>query len=246
MTNSIIKTKGIVLSTVPYNDRTQFVHFYTEELGKLTCRITIGRIHRGGGQRTLYAPLTILDLVLEGRNNQDILKIAEAQLLHSPYLLSMSDPAKTAQCLYMAELLDKTIGEVGEPNPKLWDFISQSIELLELTHDGSANFHLVFTTRLCHLIGFHVDNSAYCEGMQFDISEGVYTAQPIYHPYYLTAESASWLNRLLDTNFSNLTSLQLTREQRNTLLEMMLTFLRIHMPETGNLRSVDVLKELFV
>ena len=93
MTNSIIKTKGIVLSTVPYNDRTQFVHFYTEELGKLTCRITIGRIHRGGGQRTLYAPLTILDLVLEGRNNQDIMKIAEAQLLHSPYLLSMSDPA---------------------------------------------------------------------------------------------------------------------------------------------------------
>ena len=36
----------------------------------------------------------------------------------------------------MAELLDKTIGEVGEPNPKLWDFISQSIELLELTSLG--------------------------------------------------------------------------------------------------------------
>ncbi|MBR0037507.1 MAG: DNA repair protein RecO [Bacteroidales bacterium] len=246
MTNSINKTKGIVLCAIPYNDRTQFVHFYTELFGKLTCRITIGRIHRGGGQRTLYAPLSVLDLVLEGHNNQEILKIKEAQLLRSPYLLSMSDPAKTAQCLYMAELLDKTIGEVGETNPKLWDFISQSIELLELTQNGSANFHLVFTTRLCHLIGFHVDNQAYRQGMQFDISEGVFTALPIYHPYYLTAESAHWLHRLLETNFSNLSDLQLTREQRNTLLEMMLTFLRIHMPETGNLRSVDVLKELFI
>lgn len=194
----------------------------------------------------LYAPLSVLDLVLEGHSNHDILKIAEAQLLQSPYMLSMADPGKTAQCLYMAELLDKTIGEIGEPNPKLWSFISQSIELLELMQEGSANFHLVFTTRLCHLIGFHVDNSTYREGMQFDISEGVYTALPIYHAYYLTPESASWLHKLLGTGFSNLADLQLSREQRNVLLDMMLTFLNIHMPEMGTLRSVDVLKELFI
>ena len=244
MTNSITKTKGVVLSTVPYNDRTQFVRIYTEQLGKVTCKVTLSRVHRNGGQRLLYAPLTVLELVLEGRIGQDFKQIQEATLINSPYTLSMSDPGKAAQCLYMAELLDKTVKEV-EANARLWQFVSQSVELLQLTHSGSANFHLVFTTRLCYHIGFQVDNAKWREGMLFDICEGVYTIGPIYHPHYLAADSASWLHQLLDTRFSTLDSLRLTREQRNVLLDMMLSFLRIHLPEIGNLRSVEVLKELF-
>ncbi len=245
MTNSTIKTKGVVLSTVPYNDRTQFVHIYTEQLGKVTCKITLSRLRRSGGQRTLYAPLSMLDLVIDSKPGQELHAIQEATLLLSPYMLSMSDPGKTAQCLYMAELLDRTIKQV-EADAKLWLFISHSIELLQLTTAGSANFHLIFTTRLCYHLGFSVDNSKWQPGMLFDISEGIYTHLPIYHPYYLTAESASWLHQLLDTGFSSLDQLHLSREQRNILLDMMLTYIHIHMPEIGNLRSVEVLKELFI
>ena len=244
MTNQSTKTQGIVLCTIPYNDRSQFVHIYTEQLGKITCRVTLTRLRRSGGQRMLYAPLSLLDMQLDSKPGQEIQHISEASLLLSPYTLSMTDPGKTAQCLYMAELLDKTIKEV-EANPRLWQFIRQSVELLQYIQSGSANFHLVFTTRLSYLIGFHVDNSTYEPGMQFDISEGIYTFGPIYHPYYLTAESTAWLHQLLDTDFSHLADLHLTRDQRNTLLDMMLTFLQIHFPEMGTLRSVEVLKELF-
>lgn len=245
MANSNTKTKGVVLSSVLYNDRSQFVRIYTEQLGKVTCKVALTRLRHSGGQRMLYAPLSVLDMVIDSHPNHDICKISEANLILSPYTLSMYDPGKTAQCMYMAELLDRTVKEI-EPNPRLWSFIFHSVELLQLTEEGSANFHLLFTTRLCYHIGFHVENSTWKEGMQFDIQEGTYTHSPIHHPYYLTAESASWLHKLLDTNFTNLSSLHLTREQRNILLDMMLTFLRIHMPEIGILRSVDVLKELFI
>ena len=193
----------------------------------------------------LYAPLSVLDMILEGRPGQEVQSIKEASLLLSPYTLSMTDPGKTAQCLYMAELLDKAIREV-EVNARMWQFVSQSVELLQLSGAGSDNFHLIFTTRLCYLIGFHVDNTTWQPGMQFDFREGIYTDLPIYHPYYLTPESTEWLHQLLDTNFAHLDDLRLTREQRNILLDMMLTFLRIHLPEVGTLRSVDVLKELFI
>lgn len=244
MANSTTKTKGVVLSTVPYNDRTQFVHIYTEELGKVTCKVALTRLHHNGGQRMLYAPLTLLELVLEGHPGQELQKIQEAILLQSPYTISMYDPGKTAQCMYMAELMDKTIKEI-ERNPRLWRFLSQSVELLGLITEGSANFHLLFTSKLSYLIGFHVDNSGWEPGMQFDISEGIYTFSPIYHPYYLTAESASWLHQLLDTKFSSINTLKLSREQRNTLMDMMLLYLRIHIPEMGTLKSIEVLKELF-
>lgn len=245
MANSINKTRGVVLCTIPYNDQTQFVHIYTETLGKVTCRIAIGRNRRGAAQRMLYAPLSVIELVLICRNGNDLYAVQEANLVLSPYMLTMGEPGKTAQCMYMAELIDRTIIEV-EPNQRLWQFISHSVELLQLTEQGTANFHLVFTTRLCHIIGFKVDNDSWRQGMMFDISEGIYTDQPIFHPYYLTAESASWLHMLLQTGFSNLANLHLTREQRNILLDMMLTFLRIHLPDCGDLRSVDVLKELFI
>lgn len=239
------KTKGIVLSIIPYNDRTQFVHIYTERFGKITCKQQAGRKRKTDHTRSLFVPMTMLDLVIEQGRGQEVWTIAESVLLASSFELSMSDPGKGAQCLYMAELIDKTVMEV-ECNPKLWQFISQSIELLHLANKGNANFHLIFTTRLCYLLGFKVDNTAYHPGMQFDISEGIYTAAPIYHPYYLTAESAQWLHWLLDTGFSNIDQLTLNREQRNTLLDMMLCFIRIHLPDAGELRSVDVLKQLFV
>lgn len=239
------KTLGVVLSIIPYNDRTQFVHLYTKTTGKITCRVKAAPRNRRSTGRNYFTPLTLLDLVIDKRGEGEIYDITEAALVSSPYLLSASyDPAKTAQCLYMAELLDKTVREV-EANPKLWHFVEQSLEALPLIENGSANFHLLFTTRLCYLLGFTVDTSQYREGMQFDISEGVFTLLPIYHPYYLTAHSASWLYKLLSTPFSRIGDLQLSREQRNTLLDMMLTFLRIHLPDAGDLKSVEVLKELF-
>lgn len=239
------KTRGVVLTIIPYNDRTQFVHIYTETAGKITCRLKTSVRRRHSNERNFYTPLSMLDLVVNRISGSDLYEIVEASLISSPYLLSsVYDPAKGAQCLYMAELLDKTIREV-ETNARLWKFIEQSIMLFPLIEEGSANFHLLFTTKLCYLIGFHVDIEQYEPGMQFDISEGIFTFLPIYHPYYLTAESAKWLYTLLNTRFSDIAELQLQREQRNTLLDMMLTFIRIHLPDAGELRSVEVLKSLF-
>lgn len=239
------KTLGIVLSIIPHNDKTQFVHIYTERLGKITCRIQANSKRRANHTRSFFVPMSVLDLVIEQSHSQEIFSLTEVNLVSSSFDLSMTDPGKGAQCLYMAELLDKTIAEV-ECNPRMWDFIYQCIDLLHITNKGNANFHLVFTTRLCYLLGFKVDNNAYKTGMQFDIVEGVYTSQPIHHPYYLSPDSAQWLHWLLNTGFSDLEQLTLNREQRNTLLDMMLCFIRIHLPDAGELRSVEVLKQLFV
>lgn len=239
------KTLGVVLSTIPYNDRTQFVHIYTQTIGKITCRVKATPRSRRTSGRNYFSPLTLLDMVIDKHGEGDLYDIAEATLVSSPYLMpSLSDPGKTAQSIYMAELLDKTIREV-EANDRLWHFVEQSIEALPIVEEGAANFHLLFTTRLCYLLGFTVDISQYREGMQFDIREGIFTDRPIGHPNYLTPLSAAWLYKLLNTPFGSIGSLQLSREQRNSLLDMMLTFLRIHLPDAGELKSVEVLKELF-
>ena len=243
------KTQGIVLTTIPYNDRTLFVHVLTEALGKVTCRVSASRSPRRAISRLMLAPMTLLELIVSRAPQQEICTIREARLLHSPHgaaagQVGLHGLTGMAQCAYLAELLDKTVREV-ERNDRLWSFVRQGIELMALAGPGQANFHLIFTSRLAYLLGFRVDTERYAEGMMFDVSEGVFTHGPIYHPYYLRPESAAWLVRLLRTDFAHMADLTLSRAQRDVLLDMMLTYLRIHLPAMGELRSVAVLKEVF-
>lgn len=239
------KTIGIILSAIPYNDHTLFLHIYTERFGKVTYQSSLRRTNRKASNHMMLAPMTLLEMDVEHQPGNEIQKIREMRLLSSPYSFIMSHPVKATQCLFMAELLDKVIRE-EECNPKLFRFIRQSIELLELTETGCANFHLIFFIRLCYLLGFRIDQDTYSDGARFDIKEGIFTLAPISHPHYLTAESAYHFYRMLQVGFSDMQTLALNREQRNNLTDMLLLYLKIHLPEMGDIRSIEVLKELFV
>lgn len=239
------KTRGIVLTTTPSNERTQLVRFYTEEFGRVTCRIPLlNRGKKANQMRTMMTPMTMLELVLTGNPNDEIRQIGEAQVLQSPYLLTLSHPAKGAQCLYMAELLSRTVREM-EPNARLWQYVSGCLEILQNCETGWANFHLLFTSGLCSQLGFCIDTESYQPGCKFDLIEGEFTNATILHPYYLNPLSASWFCRLLETRFDEMDQLQLNRQERAALLDMQLAFLGQHIPEMGRLKSVDVLKSLF-
>lgn len=239
------KTVGIVLSTVPLNDHAQLVHFYTQSHGRITCRVPlVSRGRKAASMRNMMTPMTMLELILSRRSSSPIRTISEAHILQSPYILALSYPDKWTQCLFMAELIIHTVRE-EEANPRLWDYLTTSLQILEGCDDGYANFHLIFTCGLINLLGFSIDTEAYTPGACFDMIEGCFTTQLISHPYYLNAASASWFCRLLDTQYSTMHLLSLRHNERVALLDMLLTFLAQQMPEMGKLRSIEVLKDLF-
>lgn len=245
MASNTDKTRAIVLTTITLNDRTQFVNLYTEMFGRVTCRIPlISRGKKANQMRTMMTPMTLLDLVLSGKPSEEIRQIGEAQVIKSPYLLTISHPGKGSQCLFMAELLSHTVRE-QEANPRLWDYIVGSLEILENCETGWANFHLIFTVGLSSQLGFCIDPEDYQPGCQFDIIEGQFTTAPITHPYYFNETSAFWFCRLIKTRYDEMDRLQLKRNERAALLDMQLAFLEQHIPEMGQLKSVEVLKTLF-
>lgn len=245
MTNESDKTQAIVLSTVRVNDHTQFVHLYSERYGRITCRAPLAsRGKRAAQIRTMMTPMTVLDLVLSGRPQQEIRLISEAQIVQSPYLLTMNHPDKVAQCLYMAELIDHTVRE-EEANDRLWNYVIGSLGILEQCDEGWPNFHLVFTCGLISQLGFSIDTSRYADGCRFDLIEGIFTSEAILHAYYLTEESAKWFCRLLDTTYETMHQLELSRAGRNSLLKILLAFLELHIPEMGHLQSIEVLQSIF-
>ncbi len=245
MSQETDKTQAIVLTTVPINDHTQFVHLYTEKFGRVTCRIPLtSRGKRASQLRTMMTPMTVLEIVIKGHPSQEIRQIGEAQILQSPYMFTLSHPDKSAQCLYMAELIAHTVRE-EEANPRLWNFILGSLGILEQCEAGWANFHLIFTCGLISQLGFSIDTEEYEDGCRFDLVEGVFTKANIYHAYYLNEDSSKWFCKLLDTHYDTMDQLQLNRAGRSVLLDILLIFLDQHIPEMGHLQSVEVLKSLF-
>lgn len=239
------KTKAFVLCTIPINDHSQFVHLYTQHRGRITCRIPLSTRGKKASQlRMMMAPMTLLDLILKPGHGE-ILQIADAEIVRSPYMLTMAHPDKAAQCMFIAELTHHVVRPLEQvPDPRLWQFLLQSLEILENTESGWANFHLVFTCQLTSLVGFSIDADEYQPNYLFDLNEGVFTPGPIYHPYYLNAESAKWLQRVLLTDYANMHELLFTRDQRNAMLDILLAFLHQQIPEIGELKTLNVLKDL--
>lgn len=238
------KTLGIVLGTIPYNDHTQFVHIYTERFGKVSYKTSVKRAKKGSQQRFMFAPMTLLELDVQHSDSSELQQIKEATIVSSPLAMGMSNPVKYSQCLYIAELIDKVVREI-EQNQILWEYLKNSLELLSLPEINSDNFHLLFTAKLCVPLGFGIDESEYAKGMQFDMNEGRFTDDIITHPYYLNSISAEYLYRLLQTDFTTLGSLKLNSTEKSIMLDILLAYLKLHVPEIGEIKSLEVLRTLF-
>lgn len=224
------KTLGIVLSVIPYNDNSQLVHIYTEKYGKITYKVAIRQFRKGGHQRMAYTPMTQLELDVLRSESHEFQQIKEASIISSPLSLGLSDPAKYTQCLYMAELVDGCVREV-EQNSRLWSYLYHSLEILSLPEFTSEQFHLLFTVKLFDLLGFGIYPDEYEKGMQFDMRESRFTFEPIFHPYYLNKISAEYLYNLISKDFTDINELKLNNEERKTMLEILLAYLKLHMPE---------------
>ena len=236
------KTFGIVLCTIPYNDFSQFVHIYTEKFGKISYKVAIRHYRNGSQQRMAYTPMSLLELDVNHNEASEFQQIKEATLISSPLSAGMGNPVKYSQTLYLAELIDKSVREV-ERNERLWKYLYHSLEIFSLPEFSSEKFHLLFTVNLFDLLGFGISPQGYEKGMQFDMRESCFTHNPILHPYYLNSFSAEYLYRLISTNYSNIHELKLNNDERKTMLEILLVYLKIHVPEIGNAKF-DIIKEL--
>ena len=78
-----------------------------------------------------------------------------------------------------------------------------------------------------------------------DLKEGVMTCRTPEHRFWVSAEDTSRIPILARMTFSNMRYFRMNRAQRNTILEGLITYYRLHVPEFPELRSVEILREIF-
>ena len=237
------KTRGIVLHSVPYSDKFALTLIYTEEFGRVTYLTSQSKSKKTRVHRSLFHPLAILDLEVEHKNLRDIQRIKEMKI-HIPLVSLLTDPVKSSMGIFIAELISKVIRE-EQTNRLMFDFLLQSVQVLELTNASPANFHLVFMIRLSRFLGFYPDASSYNKGMFFDMRNGIFTQNKPAHTDYLPLEESTVFYNLLRMSYENMSAYRFSGRERQVIIHRVLDYYRLHLSDFPEIKSLEVLHEVF-
>ena len=176
------KTKGIVLHTLPYNDKYMIITVYTEEFGRIAYMVTNSHRKKTKIPHAFLMPLSVLDMEVEHLNNREIQRICEARPAF-PAMQLHQHPVKNAEALFLSEVLYRVIQE-KEANRPLFNYVYHAIRWLEIADEGVANFHLAFLFRLSNYLGIHPNKELYAEGQYFDLLNGTFSSTLPEHNHY--------------------------------------------------------------
>ena len=237
------KLKGIVLNTIRYSDKHNIVHVYTDGRGLMSFAVPLGKTHAARMRNALLMPLSLIDLEAAVVNGRDLARLREVRR-NFPLATLYSDPVKNAIALFISELLTHVIQE-PEGNSYLFRYIEQAVQLLEQMPDKIANFHICFLYHLGAHLGIQPNLESYRQGYWFDMTEGVFTPAAVGGHALLQPQEAQVIHLLSRMTFSNMGVFRFNREERNRMLDVIISYYRLHNAAIGTLRSPDILKQLF-
>ncbi len=234
--------RGIVLNITKYNDEAIIADVLTEE-GRLSFIVRQTNAKRAAVKRLLFQPLAVLELEWVAGERSKLIKPRAARC-HLPYTSIPYNPLKSSVALFLCEFLRGAIKNETDAR-ELFDYIFSAIAYFDLCEENYANFHLVFLLRLTRLLGFapnleHAEENAY-----FDMQGSCFCPAPPSHIYYIGPEEAKHLPTLLRMRFETMHLFSYSRHQRSRLLHFINEYYRLHLPGFPELKSLEVLSEVF-
>lgn len=221
----IFKTRGIVFRFTKFKETSIIVTIFTEVFGLQTYIVNGVRSKSAKNKIALYQPLTLLNLVVYHRENANIERIKEISCLH-PYRSLTADIKKSTIAMFITELLNKTVKEESHA-AEIFEFLCHSLIAMDILKEDYENFHLIFMLKLCRYLGF-----------------GVYNVNEVLGGRMTDKETENLLNVLLKADYE--TSMNISNSQRRLLLDLLLKFYAEHMENLGEIKSVQVLREVLM
>src|SRR5580700_4910935 len=149
--------EAIVLQLIPHKDHNAIVKLFCRESGLVSCWINSLRGKSSGIRSSGLQPLTIINAVIDSRETKQLATLKEMHISFFPTRIN-HNIEKSAIAIFMAELLTHTIKD-SATDESLFDFIKESIILLDGTDERCSNFHIIFMLNLSNHFGLLPHNS---------------------------------------------------------------------------------------
>jgi DNA repair protein RecO (recombination protein O) len=235
-------TRGLVFHVARYSDSSGLVKIFTEEVGLQSCIVKSLYSRNSKIKPALFGHLSLLDLVIDNKPGRPIQYIREASVNRFYHEIS-DNIARTSVMLFINELLYKAIKE-EEANTSLFEFIEYTLECLNNKEIPANLFHLLFLIMLLEHLGFGPSTSLETNGEHFDLLTGIPVEDDPKHSYVISGNLLQLLRQMTRMDYTDLVNFSAPRKVRFDLLNTLLDFLRIHIPEMAEIKSVKVLHEI--
>lgn len=221
------KTQAIVLKYINYTDSSIIVNLLTRDFGKQTY---IVRGLRGKSSKTkinLLQPMTIINIDVKHKPKSNIHSLQEFSLAEFykqiPYNITKSSIA-----VFLAEVVNKTLKD-GDEDTEIFAFVKQYMLKLDEIEANYSNIHIIFLVRLTSFLGFYpnVDNN-------------------VFYSSEINKTLTSLTEKVLNSNELVINLDEVNSSNRNNILDLLLEYYNIHLQTNINIKSLDVLKAVFL
>lgn len=255
--------KGIVLRTVRYGDTGLIIDLFTEGHGRVSLSTKITHSRRSASSFAFWQPLSLVECQADIRPTVKLPRPKDVRIYQQYSSIPLS-PVKSTIALFLAEFLAAALREEKE-NPYIFKYIESSLLWLDAASNPTAiaNFHVVFLMRMTQFLGFypnlddadslamfdaapwHRHSATAAPSLVFDLVAGTYTSVLPPHPHYVKADEARLMPWLFRLSFRTMHLFRMSSTQRKRCMEVLNQYYRLHLPNFPELKSIEVLHEVF-
>lgn len=239
-----VKTEALVLRNVKYGDSRLIVDLFTREQGRIAFAVTVTKSAKGKMKKQFFQPMTLIEVDFDFRPQADLQRLKDVRLSVAYASLTV-EPVKLAQSLFVAEFLFYALRS-EQRNVPLFDYVADSMQWLDMAMEGYANFHLTFMIRLSRFLGFYPNLDDYVPGCIFDLRASCFTLTYPIHQDFLSVEESARMHLVMRIDYPTMRLFRMTRSDRNRITAILLKYYQIHIPDFPDMKSLEVLQELFV
>jgi len=234
--------QAIVLQSVKYGETSRVLKCYTDLFGLQSYMVNGVNGKKSSIRAGMTLPLTQLTLVATHKARVTLERIKEATVA-THYEQIYSDPMRNAMALFLAEVLQKCLRtEQGDADK--FNFVANHCSYLDAANEVPAHFPQYFLIELSRYLGFYPHHAGTQRCQFFDCVEGVFSDLKPLHPYYFNEESTHAL-QLLMQKLEIVEQLKIPKSVRKLLLHDLILFYRTQFSDFGNIKSIEVLEEIF-
>lgn len=252
----LVKTEAIVLHSFKFGESRLIVDMFTREVGRLSFAVPIPKTSKGRLKKQYFQPMTLLEIECDVRQRTQLQKLKDAQLL-TPYSSIPFSPDKLAISLFIAEFLYHALRS-EQQDQLLFAYICGSMQWLDAATTGYANFHLTFLMRMSRFLGFYPNLALSSNSLSpnpsskgegncqfFDLREARFCSTAPLHRDFLQPAEARMIQLLMRMDFPTMHLYRLSHDDRNRIIQVLLHYYRLHIPQFPEMKSLSVLQELW-
>lgn len=237
--------RGIVLRVIKYSDTQSVVTIFSRESGRVSFLSPSGNTREAARRRAILVPFGAIEGILTTKSGSDFGKVSD--LIRGQVRDFTFNPIKSIIALFLSDVLYVLLKE-QQPDSLMYDYLEVSSDTLgRITNRTAiANFHISFLLGLIRLLGIEPDISTYSSGKVLDMRDGVWRNSAPFHSNFLDpVRSRVAATIILKMNMRNMHLFKFTREERNEVVDAILSFLSLHVANLSGVKSLDVVRGLF-